>query len=228
MDPALGVVPARHVGGPVTAAGPPSPPTAVRPFTLVDLPGVYRVCLRTGDSGRDATALYRDPDLLAHIYAAPYPAADPGLTFVAHDEEGLLGYVVGTADTYAFEEWLAEHWWPPLRGRYPEALATDPGDGTLDWQRVAHIHQARPVDEPLYERFPAHLHIDILPRGQRTGLGRRLMTTLLTALRGRGVSGVHLGVGSGNPRAHAFYLAVGFTETSRDDWGAVMVMDLTQ
>lgn len=60
----------------MTAAGSPPPPVGVRPFQLFDLPGRYR--LQTGDSGRDATSLYRHPDVLAHVYAGPYPAADPG------------------------------------------------------------------------------------------------------------------------------------------------------
>ncbi|MCX5140824.1 MULTISPECIES: GNAT family N-acetyltransferase [unclassified Streptomyces] len=201
----------------------------VRPYAPFDLPGMYRVCLRTGDSGRDATALYRDPDLLPHVYAGPYPAADPGLTFVAHDAHGLLGYVVATADTPAFDAWLEENWWPGLRHRYPGPLATDPGDGSQDWRRVAHIHHPDPPEpDALFDRYPAHLHIDILPRGQGTGLGRRLMTTLLEALRERGVRGVHLGVGGGNPGARAFYLKVGFTEHDRQEWGSVMVRDLTR
>ena len=196
----------------------------IRPFQLFDLSGMYRVCLLTGDSGVDATEQYRDPDLLGHIYAAPYAIADPELTFVAADEQGVLGYVVATADTRAFERWLDERWWPGLRQRYP--LVDDPGDGTLDWQRIRHLHQARPVEEALYAAYPAHLHIDLLPRGQGAGLGRKLMETLFDALRARGVRGLHLGVGSANPGARAFYLRMGFTEHRRDPWGSTMVIGL--
>ncbi|GLW10921.1 hypothetical protein Misp01_60490 [Microtetraspora sp. NBRC 13810] len=198
----------------------------IRPYDLADLPGMYRVCLQTGDSGRDATRLYRDPDLLAHIYAGPYPVADPGLTWVARDDQGVLGYIVATADTPAFERWLEDAWWPGLRERYPAELAADPGDGTEDWRRVAHIHRPRRFADPLHEPYPAHLHIDILPRGQGAGLGRRLVETLTGALRARGVPGLHLGVGSGNPRALAFYLAVGFHEERRGERGSTMTMDL--
>lgn len=228
---ALGAAPAHDGGGSGAMS------IDIRPFQPYDLPGMYRVCLRTGDSGRDATGLYGDPDLLPHIYAGPYPAADPGLTFVAADASGVLGYVVATADSHAFDGWLEEHWWPELRLRYPlpppplsAPLSTpDPGDGTKDRQCVEHIHRPGPPEpKALYERYPAHLHIDILPRGQGAGLGRRLMDALLTALRERGVPGLHLGVGAGNPGAHAFYLRLGFTEAERQEWGSVMVMDLTR
>lgn len=198
----------------------------IRPFQPYDLAGMYRVCLETGDSGRDATRLYRDPELLGHVYAGPYPVADPGLTWVAYDEHGLLGYVVATADTAAFEDWLEEEWWPGLRARYPREAAADPGDGTQDWLRVAHLHDPPRTEAGLLETHPAHLHIDILPRGQGKGLGRRLITTLTGALRERGVPGLHLGVGSGNPGAFAFYLALGFHERQRAAWGSTMTMDL--
>ncbi|WP_405774820.1 GNAT family N-acetyltransferase [Streptomyces sp. NBC_00859] len=198
----------------------------VRPFQPFDLPGMYRVCLLTGDSGGDATALYHDPDLLGHVFAGPYAAADPGLTFVAADAYGVLGYVVATADSAGFEKWREDHWNGLLRLRHPESMAADPGDGSRDWQRVAQLHAGPSDSDPLYESHPAHLHIDILPRGQGAGLGRRLMSALLAALRSRGVPGLHLGVGSGNPGARAFYLALGFTEAERRDWGSVMVMDL--
>jgi ribosomal protein S18 acetylase RimI-like enzyme len=198
----------------------------VRPYQPFDLPGMYQVCLRTGDSGQDATHLYANPDLLAHIYAGPYPVADPGLSFVAADEQGVLGYIIATVDTLTFETWLEEHWWPGLREQYPASLAQDPGDGTQDWLRIAHIHRARPTPDDLYEKYPAHMHIDILPRGQRSGLGRRLVNTLTDALRARQVRGLHLGVGSGNQGAFAFYQAIGFREERRAEWGSTMVMDL--
>jgi ribosomal protein S18 acetylase RimI-like enzyme len=62
------------------------------------------------------------------------------------------------------------------------------------------------------DRYPAHLHIDLLPSGQRRGLGRRLMNTYLDALRERGVPGVHLTMDPANTGARAFYDRLGFTE----------------
>ncbi|SDC58485.1 Acetyltransferase (GNAT) family protein [Sanguibacter gelidistatuariae] len=201
--------------------------TTLRPFVPSDLPGLYNICLRTGDSGADASALYHDPFLLGHVYAGPYPLADAGLTFVLVGADGLLGYIVATADTLRFEEWLERSWWPTLREQLAGHPGTDPGDGSQDWERVQHIASTRPHDDELFRRFPAHLHIDLLPQAQGGGNGRRLMDVLLHALRERGVPGVHLGVGAGNPRARAFYLALGFTEERVHDWGSTMVRDLT-
>ena len=46
--------------------------TTMRPATVHDLPGAYRVCLLTGLAGEDASSTYADPDLLGHIWVGPY------------------------------------------------------------------------------------------------------------------------------------------------------------
>jgi ribosomal protein S18 acetylase RimI-like enzyme len=59
------------------------------------------------------------------------------------------------------------------------------------------------------------LHIDLLPRAQGRGYGRRMIEALLERLRGRGVPGVHLGVSVHNGRAVGFYERLGFRELTR-------------
>lgn len=197
-------------------------PAVLRRYHPSDLPGMYRLCLLTGEGGGDATALYRNPDLLAHLYCGPYPVADPGLTFVVADEQGLGGYVVATADTVAFDEWLDASWWPSLRAQYP--LLPDPGDGTADHVLVERIHHWQHVTPPA--GFPAHLHIDLLPRLQGQGWGRRLIGALSDELRSRGVPGVHLGVDARNTGAIAFYQRLGFRSHESFDWGHRLVLPL--
>lgn len=196
----------------------------LRPYHPSDLPAMYRICLLTGAAGGDATHLYRNPDLLAHVYAGPYPVADPGLTFVVVDDEGVAGYVVGTADTTAFDAWLEARWWPTLRAQHP--MQDDPGDGTEDHVLVRRIHERPGPPDDLFDRYPAHLHIDLLPRAQGQGWGRRLIEALADALRARGVTGLHLGVDARNTAAIAFYERVGFRRGRTHDWGATLVLDL--
>jgi GNAT superfamily N-acetyltransferase len=68
--------------------------------------------------------------------------------------------------------------------------------------------------EPLAE-YPAHLHIDLLPRVRGQGRGRAMVTGLLEALAAAGVPGVHLGMHPDNLRALKFYQSLGFTELTR-------------
>lgn len=196
----------------------------IRAFHPSDLPAMYRVCLLTGEAGDDASGLYRDPELLAHLYAGPYPVADPGLSFVAVDDEGVVGYIVGTDDSLAFGDWLERSWWPTLREQYP--LRPPAGDGTQDHVLVQRMHEWSVTPKPVLEQYPAHMHIDLLPRAQGRGLGRALVGTLSDALRARGVSGLHLDVDGRNTSAIAFYTRLGFQRFETHDWGLTLALDL--
>ncbi|MDM7829974.1 GNAT family N-acetyltransferase [Cellulomonas edaphi] len=199
-------------------------PRSIRPFHPSDLGAIYRICLLTGLAGGDSSHLYRNPELLGHVYAGPYPVADPSATFVVADDEGVAGYIVATADTAGFERWREESWWPVLREQFPPR--DDPQDGTEDHVLVERVHERWPTDAPVLERFPAHMHIDLLPRAQGEGLGRALVETLAASLRERGVPGLHLGVSKENPGAIAFYHRVGFVTLEELPWGYLLGLPL--
>ncbi|GAA3730987.1 GNAT family N-acetyltransferase [Leifsonia bigeumensis] len=181
--------------------------TVIRSATVQDIPGVYRVCLQTGDSGGDATGLYRNPDLLGHVYVGPYLVGQPAHAFVAADAQGIAGYTFAAADTRAFEAWAEAEWWPPLREQYPLTEGSSPDDEVT---RLLHAPETAP-DEVVAE-YAAHLHIDLLPRIQGQGLGRGLIDRVLGSLEALGVRGAHLGVAEDNENATRFYRHLGFEE----------------
>ena len=197
----------------------------IRRYRSGDFRDLYQICLRTGQSGDDATALYRDPDLLGHVYAAPYGLFEPALAFVVEDELGVGGYCLGALDTKAFEERLEERWWPSLRRRYPEPDAGRRDQWTPDERAVYLIHHPWRSDDDIVADYPSHLHIDLLPRFQAQGNGRRLIDIELTALRERGSDGVHLLVTAQNHRALGFYYHHGFSEL-RADGGYILGLRL--
>ena len=199
---------------------------SIRGYKPSDLPELYRICLRTGDSGDDATGRYADPDLLGHVYVGPYVELEPELVFVVEDDIGVAGYVLGALDTTDFEERAERRWWPPLRDRYP-APDPDRRDSWTPDERIAHlIHHPVRTPEERVAAYPSHLHIDLLPRCQGRGYGRQLIETLCDALRERGSHGVHLGVGVRNQRAIGFYRHVGFHEIDAHPGGLVMAKPL--
>ncbi|MFC4427589.1 GNAT family N-acetyltransferase [Deinococcus navajonensis] len=174
-----------------------------------DRAALYRICLETGDSGADATELYDDPEVIGHVYAGPYLAHAPEFAFVLEDEAGVGGYVIGVLDTAAFHDTLERHWWPALRQRYPDPIAPA-GERSRDEVMAHLIHHPPGPDPAVLADYPSHLHIDLLPRLQGGGHGRRLLMTLFEALREAGSPGVHLGVGGRNTNAQAFYRHLGF------------------
>ena len=196
----------------------------VRAVRLEDTRTLYDICLRTGAFGEDASALHDDPRLLGEVYVGPYLALAPDLAFVLADAAGLpVGYVLGAADTTTFEETCERVWWPPLRARYPVIPSEDSPDAGL--VRLIHTPPRTPID--VVEHYPAHLHVDLLPEGQGSGNGRRLLETLFTALHARRVPGVHLGVSARNGKAIGFYEHLGFTTLSADEHGRRMGLLLT-
>jgi ribosomal protein S18 acetylase RimI-like enzyme len=194
----------------------------IEPAGLHDLPGAYRVCLLAGDVGRDASALYRDPDLLGHLYVGPYLVQGGGTQLVVVDDEGVAGYLLSTDDTAAFEAWAEASWWPPLRRRYPPREDASPDAGLI---RLVHEPERTPAD--LLSAFPAHLHIDLVERVRGLGLGRQLIDRLLAELRAREVRGVHLAVDPTNANAIGFYEHLGFREVARVPGTVLMGMALS-
>ena len=178
---------------------------SIRNFHLSDIHSLYQICLQTGASGEDATGTI-DPELLGHIYAAPYALAEPELCFILTLNNLPQGYILGTADSTAFSSWLELHWWPAIRLKYP----LNAKRGARAAGLVKEIHHSSSAQPAYVEDYPAHLHIDLLKPVQNAGHGSSLMQYFLTALRDRGVSGVHLGVGKSNQRAVKWYPKFGF------------------
>ena len=185
----------------------------LREATAADRDACYDICLRTGDSGADATGLYADPALLGHVYAGPYLALPQGVGFVAVDGDGVAGYVLGTSDTRAFEAACEAAWWPALRADHPDS---GPVPRTPDERLRRLIHHPPLAAEDVVRRFPAHLHIDLLPRLQGTGAGRALIERILSRFASEAAAGVHLGVARANERAIGFYRHLGFTVLAED------------
>ncbi len=184
-----------------------------------DEPALADICVRTGHHGGDASGVYPDASALAQIYLLPYLHLEPAWCWVAEDAAGVAGYLVATPDTLTLARRAESQWWPALKRRHP---LPDPDDERPQAQLTRRLHAGVLTDLPFLDDYPAHLHIDLLPRARRQGIGRRLMDTLLQALADHGVPGVHLGVSNLNPGAIAFYERLGFVVLERASWGLWM------
>jgi len=166
---------------------------------------------------------------VGQYFAAPYIFRDPGLCFVAELNGVPKGYIVATANTQAYETWLESDWLPALRDRYPPSILEGPKAATLspnERNLINLVNRAHPDQErakaPWMARYPAHLHIDLLPDLQGQGCGRLLMEGLFAALAERGCPGVHLGVDGKNANAIGFYGKIGFETLEKPDWGFIL------
>lgn len=180
----------------------------LRAYRPDDLEALYQVCLATGNAGQDATALHNDGKLVGHIYSAPYGVLEPHNAFVAEDDEGVAGYIVGTHDTDAFAARLDQEWWPEIRRHYaamsPDALTE------ADKARVAVIMAPHKDPADIVAAYPAHIHMNLLPRLRGQKLGWGLLQLWIAQARAAGVTGIHLGASPTNATGIAFWTRSGF------------------
>ena len=196
--------------------------TDIRPFKPADLEACYAISLATGFEGGDASHLYRDPKLMGHIYVAPYALLEPALAFVVEDGEGVAGFAVGTADTAAWEERLEREWWPGLRKQYADPVEQH----TADDRRLHMIHHPAKTPTDIAGKFPAHLHMNLLPRLQRRGVGSKLLGLWLGKVAGNVPINVHVGVNRTNAGGARFWAARGFQPIA--EYGRTLWMGMTR
>jgi ribosomal protein S18 acetylase RimI-like enzyme len=93
-------------------------------------------------------------------------------------------------------------------------LFVRPGTAGFLWRSV--LDGLRGVEAPSGEladpRWPAHLHIDLLPEARRGGVGAALMRAWLARLQSLGVPGCHLVTLHENRTAVAFFERLGFRQ----------------
>jgi GNAT superfamily N-acetyltransferase len=179
----------------------------LRDYTPADLSALYNICLTTGASGGDASAQHSAPELIGHLYAAPYGVLEPQHVLVAEDEFGVAGYIVGTFDSEGFVARLERDWWPALRQRYaaPSAALTE-----ADRERIAAINSPDLTPADIVADYPAHIHMNLRPRLRGQRVGTALLEAWVAKARAAGVRGIHLGASAINSGGIAFWQRSGF------------------
>jgi ribosomal protein S18 acetylase RimI-like enzyme len=216
-----------------------SSPPLIRPYTPGDRAACSRICVLTGHSGTDATGELTSDEIWGEIFVLPYLDRHPDYAWVvdvgagsdlepdaAHSHSPtVVGYIVCTPDTHAFENWFSTQYWPSRARRFEGAAgATEQEVKMLRY--AAHIGRRNEEVKEYTERYPAHLHINLLPSVQGQGLGRRMIETLLDKLKREGIRGVYLGASAENHAACAFYAHIGFREIEGEEGVRRFVMDL--
>ena len=180
----------------------------IRPYHNTDLSSIYRICLLTGFNGEDATPYLHDPDLVGHLFAAPYAIFESSLCFILTMNYKPCGYVLGTSDSIMFNDTCEKKWFPELRKRY---VLPNKDENTLEANFIRYLHSKQNLPKWTHD-YPAHLHIDILPIAQKKGFGSKLIKVFLNQLNCLNVKGLHLIVSKKNQNAICFYKKVGFHE----------------
>lgn len=183
----------------------------VRRYERRDRDAVRHICFVTGYLGDPVDWQWRDPDSFADFFSGYYTDHEPGSAWVVDIDGEVRGYLLGCIDSgraIAPTAYFAHHL---LR----RGLAFRPGTAGMVWRSVGDILADAPrrrLPPPRFDdpRWPAHLHIDLLPEARGRGAGAALMRSFLDGLVELGVAGCHVETVAENTRAVAFFEAMGF------------------
>ena len=195
------------------------PDFSIRSYKSADTSAVYEICLKTGNSGQDATHLFSDPLVLGHIYVGPYMEFEPQSVFILEDDQGPCGYIMGVLDSQTYYQWMHSEWLPKIRVNYKKPTGNP--DNLDETEKLTDL-LFHPVSQRLLPDYPAHLHIDLLSRAQGKGQGKLLMDRFIDYLKYNKIPGLHLELSSNNDRAFNFYRKYGIEELDRDNESIIM------
>ena len=171
------------------------------------------MCYRTGYMGEPVDWQWRDEESFADLFTSYYTDAEPDSAFAIERAGTICGYLLGCLDS--------EQAWKPqtIVGRHlvRRGLAFRPGTAPVIWRTMGDtlvdVARRRVAVRDLEfsdPRWPAHLHIDLLPEARGQGLGRQLVQRWFEVLHAHHDRGCHLQTMAENSNALAFFESVGF------------------
>jgi ribosomal protein S18 acetylase RimI-like enzyme len=184
------------------------PVLQVRKYRSEDRPAVREICCLTGFMGEPSDWYWRDRESFADIWTGYYTDREPESAFVAVRDGKVIGYLLGCVDTRKAPSDTANF----LKQTFRRGLLVRPGTAGYLWRTLADLLRGVPVpDTPIdLERYPSHLHIDLLPEARGTGVGTRLMQAWFERLAEVRSPGCHLGTLGENVNGIAFFERMGF------------------
>jgi ribosomal protein S18 acetylase RimI-like enzyme len=184
----------------------------IRTFTGQDRDSLHHL-FREAGRGAPGASLWGHEESEAAIYLEPYMDLEPESLLVAVVDEQMVGYLTGCLDTARF---------PTESERMDRAIKDHrlflrPKPMVFFMRSMLDIASARmrhrsTVGDFSDARWPAHLHINVVPHVRGTGVAPELLGRWLDRLTEAGSPGCHLQTLVENTRAVSFFERMGFTK----------------
>lgn len=182
----------------------------IRTFVSSDGPQMMDLA---AEAGKDALmgSLWGDPESEAAVYLTPYYTLEPESFFVAVVNGSLAGYLAGSLGTAVpseekrMDQAIREYRLMSRResrGFFLRAMVDSA------WSAVRRRPTAGELEDP---RWPAHLHLNVVPSARGTGAAAGLMEAWFDRLRAVNSPGCYLQTLVENVRAVRFFTKMGFT-----------------
>ncbi len=188
----------------------------IREYKPQDRKGVINVCWRTGYMGEPAEGRFDDRYLFGLLFCLYYVDYEPENCYVAVEEQNgqVIGYILSSFNSEKQEiQFRKKMIRKIIRRAFLYTLWRYPKTFRVFWyfKKIFQEEPKIPNEKGLFAPYPAHFHIDILPKYHRQGIGTQLMTNLENHFKNHKVEGVHLGTSERNIKAIAFYQKLGYS-----------------
>jgi ribosomal protein S18 acetylase RimI-like enzyme len=181
----------------------------VRPYQSKDFENCRDICYVTSH-GFDKDKYKR---ALWYMYCDYYLIHEPETCFVvANDNDEAIGYVLCAKDHKVYRKQFKRYYSEPLR--------------KASFKHWLYFKISTFLDRGYARKYPAHLHIDIKPEGQRQGMGHKLVDALVAKLKELKVPGLFLTVSDKNEKGVGFYRKYGFAQTKKLPGAYLFTLDL--
>jgi ribosomal protein S18 acetylase RimI-like enzyme len=179
----------------------------VRKYDDTDREAIQDICFLTGYMGDSAERFWRHKQSFVEIWTSYYINQEPESIYVATKDDLVVGYLTGCVDTSRAPR--PDEIYSPI---IKYGLLFRPGTAGFFWRGIIDSIKDRKAAKAEFidERWPSHLHINLLPVARGSGLGRALMERWLNQLRNTRSPGCHLSTLAENTGALMFFERMGF------------------
>ena len=182
----------------------------IRPYESRDRDDVHFVCLNSEGPCKNSK---RYINFALAVYCDYYIEKEPENCFVATDEDDkVIGYIICAENFDDFYNYFQKEYCSRI--------------SKWEFRRKKSAFRSIVSHRKYKDKYPAHIHIDILPDFQRMGLGRALTDVLLEHLRRKGIKGLMLTTWIKNTKGRRFYDKYGFVLLEETKNCAVYAMTL--
>lgn len=181
----------------------------VRKYLDKDKENLRKICIAT--SGLPTETEW-DRNFLYLMYNDYYSECEKDNCFVfTDDNDEAVGYILCAPDFDAYIERMKKDYLPKIEYLGKKYYLSAKGEILL--------HSI------FKKKYPAHLHIDILPDYQHMGAGTMLVDALKAHLKESGIKGLMLSAGAGNKKAIAFYKKNNFKKIANILGSVIMAIE---
>lgn len=197
----------------------------IRKVQKDDEESLVDICYITGDPF--LKGVFPDVKLFGLFWCSYYVRFETENCFVAIDTNSnkVVGYILSSLDTKSYEKKFRKEFTMSIKNQIKNLKKR-----SLKAKIIAYFILHRPLSrkrKKIIEKYPAHLHINILSEYQRQGIGHRLMKRLEEHLKEKNILGFHLEVGSKNIQGINFYRKFGLNQIHKNTMNIVFAKKIS-